>query len=70
MMKDSGKINSGDNAVKISPDVSLNTLKIYPLETTETVYCKISPNSFNQLAFIKIWLTPCFISVVFFCNDF
>ena len=69
-MKDFGKIKSEDNAVKISPDVPLNILKISPLETTDTLYCKISPNSFNQLAFIKIWLTPCFISVVFFCNDF
>ena len=69
-MKDFGKIKSEDNAVKISPDVPLNILKISPLETTDTLYCKISPNSFNQLAFIKIWLTPCFISVAFSCNDF
>lgn len=69
-MKDFGKIKSEDNAVKISPDVPLNILKISPLETTNTLYCKISPNSFNQLTLIKIWLPPCFISVAFPCTDF
>ena len=69
-MKDFGKIKSGDNAVKIKPEVPFNILKVYPLKTTKTLYYKISPNSFNQLTFTKIWLTPCFISVVFFCNEF